>query len=95
MYYLRLFRAPRTVDLLVVVVLLCSLVAAELRFDPVVLAGAVATVFNAVPVAVVAAIDGCIVVVGGVIIAELPLLFDVVPLFINTVVAAVGFFGVN
>lgn len=87
MYYLRVFRAPRTVDLLLDVVLLCSLLAAVPRLDPVVLAGADAIVFN-VPDAVVAAIDGIVVVAGGVV-TEFPLLFDAVPLFINTDAAAV------
>lgn len=86
MHYLRVFRAPRTVDLLLDVVLLCSLLAAALRLDPVVLTGAEAVaVFNGVPDVVVAAIVGIGTVgaVVGVITTELPLLFDAVPLFIR------------
>lgn len=81
-HYLRLFRAPRAVVLLVDV-LLWSLVVAATRLDPVVLAGgAVAIVFDDIPDAVVAAVAGIVVVDD--VVNVFPLLFDVVPLFIST-----------
>lgn len=81
MHYLRLLLAPRTF-VLFVDVLLCSLVAAAPRFDPLVLV-VDAAVLDGVADAVVAAIDG-IVVVGVVVTAEFPLLFADIPLLINT-----------
>lgn len=89
MHYLRLFRTPRTVVLLVDV--LCSVVAAALlpRLDPVVFAVDAAVFDDAVPDVVVGAVGAGIVVVG-VIVTELLLLllllllFDDVPLLIIT-----------